>query len=329
MQITIEQARGFLNEITSENKVAIIHHDDTDGFVSGVLLYDFCRKKGANVGHFCFSNGGDQDKMIKKIKNSDVVLIADFGPSSVSKILEFAKDKKVLYIDHHKKDVEIPPEINEYRTKSEVSASKSVWQIAGGKVWLEIVCELADAGYTNVENKIKIDAFARERKISPDEVKEKFYFRIDYFLAYFFENYDEAFEILDSVGNYNGLDNLDKYANVVKKEIDKFVNELECEKKKLGDVWYYYFEPYYPIKSIVTTDISFKYPDDVFVFAMPFGNVIGISARCQSGKVDCAEFLKKAVKEFEGANAGGHFKAAGGQVLKKDLEKFKERLREI
>jgi len=221
MQITIEQARGFLNEITSENKVAIIHHDDTDGFVSGVLLYDFCRKKGANVGHFCFSNGGDQDKMIKKIKNSDVVLIADFGPSSVSKILEFAKDKKVLYIDHHKKDVEIPPEINEYRTKSEVSASKSVWQIAGGKVWLEIVCELADAGYTNVENKIKIDAFVRERKISPDEVKEKFYFRIDYFLAYFFENYDEAFEILDSVGNYNGLDNLDKYANVVKKEIDK------------------------------------------------------------------------------------------------------------
>jgi len=44
-EITFQQAKEFLNNITRKDKVAVIHHDDGDGFCAGILYYDWCKLK--------------------------------------------------------------------------------------------------------------------------------------------------------------------------------------------------------------------------------------------------------------------------------------------
>ena len=61
-KINFNQAKEFLNNITSEDKVAVVHHDDGDGFCSGILLYDWCKKKEAEVKTFTFSIGKSKAK---------------------------------------------------------------------------------------------------------------------------------------------------------------------------------------------------------------------------------------------------------------------------
>ena len=53
-KITFDQAKEFLDNITSGDKVAIIHHDDLDGFASGILFYDFYKTKGVTADHFVY-----------------------------------------------------------------------------------------------------------------------------------------------------------------------------------------------------------------------------------------------------------------------------------
>jgi single-stranded DNA-specific DHH superfamily exonuclease len=128
VEIGIEEAKKFLNEINKGEKVAIIHHDDTDGFVSAILLYEFLEKRGVkDIGHFCFSIGDNQRSIIEKVSSYETILIADLAPNAITNVLEAIKNKKVLYIDHHKKDVEIPEKILEYRTESKISASRSIF----------------------------------------------------------------------------------------------------------------------------------------------------------------------------------------------------------
>ena len=52
--ISFIQAKEFLDNITDRDNIAIIHHDDGDGFCSGILFYDWCKKKGAKVENFVF-----------------------------------------------------------------------------------------------------------------------------------------------------------------------------------------------------------------------------------------------------------------------------------
>ncbi|MFA5060732.1 MAG: DHH family phosphoesterase [Candidatus Pacearchaeota archaeon] len=327
-EITFEKAKEFLEKINEKDNIAVVHHDDTDGFASGLMLYDWCKKKSAKVQQFTISLGDNQQKIIDKLKPFNKILFSDLA-FLTEELLNSVKEKEVLSIDHHIKEEKMPEEILDYRTESKISASKSVYSMIYGRKWLEIVSELADVGYSYPENKVKIDRFAKEHGIAPEEVKEKFYFRIDLFLAYFHKDYNKAFEIFESIEDYNDLDNLDKYANEVQKELDHFMKDYENKREKLGMVNYYYFEPKFPIKSRVTTNISFKHLNEVFVFAIPKGNKINISARNQSGDYDCSKILKKATEGLKDSLAGGHSKASGGIIFKEDLEKFKENLAKI
>ena len=44
---------------------------------------------------------------------------------------------------------------------------------------------------------------------------------------------------------------------------------------------------------------------------------------------DVKDIVIKAVEDLEGARGGGHQDAVGGQVQLEDLEKFKERVKEL
>ena len=69
-----------------------------------------------------------------------------------------------------------------------------------------------------------------------------------------------------------------------------------------------------------------KEPEKTFIVVSYQDGNIKISARNQSGNVDVKELMKKGVKGLDASVAGGHVRASGANIRKKDLSKFKENI---
>jgi len=329
MKITFDEAKEFLRNITGKDTVTIIFHNDIDGFVAGILLADLCEKNGAKINPLPFSTVMNQNEIIKDIGNSNKILIADLAPRLIPKILEAVKDKLTFYTDHHIKDEKVPEKINEYRTPTEISSSNAIYQIIGGRSWLGILSQFADAGWTYKENRKVIDKFLEENNLEVEEFRQRFKFKFDRTICYFNEDLKKSFEILKNLNSLEEIEEkLEVYSAIIKKEIDRAVKEFPKKSEKIGNANYFYFDSEYPIKSEIINEISFTNPESIYIFATPRGpNIISLSARDQTKKNNMAEILKAGIKGLEKANAGGHIPAAGAIIQTKDLEKFKENLK--
>lgn len=335
MEIDKKGAREFLDRVDENDKVGIIFHDDLDGFASGMLVYDFLKQK--NVNDLEIFPQPIQNNWMKeisdKLKQKDKILIFDLGPNTFNKDLEILKDKDILYIDHHKKDVEILDFVLEYRTISDIHVARSVYDLVGKDVskekeWIVNLALMADIGWRFEDNLRLVKPYLEKNNLTLEQFREKAY-DIGYLLIYFSSDLKKAFDILDSVKSLDDFDKIEKYTKEVKQEVDFYVNDYEKNKEELGKINFYYFEPKFMVKSNVTTIISFNNPRGFFIFGVGNGDEVRLSGRCQSGEFDVAEILKQAIEGLEGASAGGHKAAAGGSIQKKDLEKFKENLKRI
>ena len=104
-EITLQEAKEFLDNITSEDRVAIIHHDDGDGFCSGILYYDYAKSKGAETKQFVFSFGKWDNQT--NLETFDKIIITDVAPDGLIEI-NLPTGKEILYTDHHPKETSIP-----------------------------------------------------------------------------------------------------------------------------------------------------------------------------------------------------------------------------
>jgi oligoribonuclease NrnB/cAMP/cGMP phosphodiesterase (DHH superfamily) len=326
-QINQKQAKDFLNDISDKDKVAIMFHNDLDGFVAGILLANWCETKGAKITPIPFALTDDQNKAIKEIGNSNKVLIADLGPTTIIKVLEAIKDKQVFYTDHHIKDIEIPKEIKEYRTPEDLPSSKAVYKLIGGSECMSILSEFADAGWKVEENKKAIGKFLKEHKLTMDEFFKNYDYKFERTTTYFHKDLKKGFEVLRKIQTLEDFNKLNEYDSAVGKEIHKFVKDFESKEEIIGNVHFYYFEPEYPIKSAIINEISYSNPNNIYIFAVPSKEVVSLSARNQTRTENMVELLKKATKGIDEANVGGHIPAAGAKIPKKDLEKLKENLK--
>ena len=130
-----KEAKQFLEHISEKDSVVVLHHDDLDGFASGMLFYDYCKKKTKNVGHIPFSYSDDQQNVLKQCKKYNTIIITDLGPGAIPEVLQGLGKKKVLYVDHHQKEMEIPKHIVEYRTLDQgyIPCSRTAYELCGGK----------------------------------------------------------------------------------------------------------------------------------------------------------------------------------------------------
>jgi len=143
-------------------------------------------------------------------------------------------------------------------------------------------------------------------------------------LIYFKEN---TVKVYDSIGeNFGDISDLGKHAAEVQKEIEDKTKEFYKKREEFSDGYFLEFESKFSIKSDLITGLSARIQDKTLILARAEGKYYSLSARRQDGKINVADFLNNLVKGFEGATAGGHFKAAGGSVLLKDKEKFKKKL---
>jgi len=331
-EITFDQAKEFLDNITSKDKVAIIHHDDGDGFCAGILYYDWCKKQNATVEHFIYKIRKTSLKDFN-LEQFNKIIVCDLAPDFMSEELELIKDKQVLYTDHHPRDVPIPKEILELVTVDQgyIPSSRTAGELTKLKPWLSLIGTITDAGDLYLENQNFIDDNLKKINTTLDKFKQNATSIVTNFLVYFEKDLDKAFEILQQINSIKDIEKLKQYSEPVEEEVQKFVEEYETKKEKLGDINYYYFEPHFSVKLPVAGIISQRNKDDAYIFASPKNDNknISFSARNTSQKMNMADVLRAGVEGLETGLAGGHKPAAGGMILAKDIEKFKENIRKF
>jgi single-stranded DNA-specific DHH superfamily exonuclease len=328
-KITLNQAKKFLNEITRKNKVAIIHHDDADGYISATLLLNFLKNKKTKTITLQFNINKSSFKNYN-LKKFDTIIITDLAPSTISKDLHLIKHKKILYIDHHPKSTQIPKQILEYRTKSEISSAKTTYNLVGGNELFQIMAQSVDAGWKQKENRKIINKFLKKNNMTFQQFNRQVGYKFVRTIDYFHKKPNKAFKILKSLKNLKDLNKLNKYDQIVGKEIKKLIKQYKTKKQKIGNINFFHFKPKYPIKSSIINEISYTHPKQTYIFATPMANnkkITTLSARNQTQKINMAQLLKTGIKNLKNASAGGHIPAAGGSIQTKDLNKFKQNLK--
>jgi single-stranded DNA-specific DHH superfamily exonuclease len=325
-KITFDQAKEFLNKINSDDSIAIIHHDDLDGFASGILLYDWCKEKGAKAENFIFHIG---ESLLEdfKLKKFNKILFTDVAPNTVAPQMDPLKEKEVFYTDHHIKDAELPEFVMELTTKGKFPSTKTVYELVGGKEWLAIAGIVDDAGWKFKENLPLINSFLGKEKLTLEEFKEDYSHELGYFLKSLKKDQEKALEILKKINSLEEIEKVKKYTLPIKEELKEFEEKFKKEHEELGEIKFFYGDPKICGVGMLINKISYENPSGIFIFAKPSGKMVKISTRNQDGKMSMPDLLKIGAEGLEGASYGGHRQAAGGQIQTKDLKKFKENLR--
>lgn len=332
VNINFDKAKSFLENIGNKDNILIIHHNDLDGFSSGILFYDFCLNKNCNVQTIAFNYGDSFN--LKLLENFDKVIICDIGVNGLNDIFnELIKlEKIVFYTDHHINEVSFEEKnILEFVTTKQgyIPSSRTAYELVGGRNWLSLAGVLADKGDLYKENDLFIEGVLNELGYKKEEFFKEVVILLSNVLVYFEKDYDKAFFSLEKINDFKNIVNLRKYSEGVEEEFQRNYNLFLKQKEVLGKINFFYFNPKYSIKGPLISKISTEF-EGLFVFVTPLKNkkgFLGISARQNNQEINLVSFLKKCLEDFNESSCGGHKNACGGYFRKEDLEKFKENLR--
>jgi len=329
-KITFNQAKEFLNNITSEDKIAIIHHDDGDGFASGILFCEWCEKREAKIENFICSYGNWDEK--NNLEKFNKIIITDVAPGGLIEI-KFPKGKEIFYTDHHPKKEKIPEEILELRTTDEgyIPSSRTAAELTKIKPWLGLAGTISDAGELHSINKEYIESTLKKYDITLKEFKQNISNTISNTISFFNEKKQEAFEKIKEINSIEEVKKLKKYSDPVEEEIKFQINKIKNNFEKMGNINMTMIDhAKFSLKKTIITKIAMENPGKIFIFFAPKKSnpeLLGISSRHDAEEADLPKLLEAGIKNLENANAGGHKRASGGQIQAKDLEKFKQNIR--
>jgi len=325
-----EKVKEFLESINKKDKIALIFHNDCDGFVSGRMFYDSLKDR-------CeikiFPRAIEKD-LLKKLdlKDFNKLIVLDLAGTLIGDDLnKLVQKKEILYVDHHPSEIKLSEKIISVIGKSSESAARLSYDMMEDLIsvpdWLVLVGMISDAGDKHKENMDFIEKKLNDVGMNLKEFKEKIVFELNYFLAYFEKDLEKAFEIFSELNDLKDIGKIRKYTDEVKKDFEFYKKDFEKNKEDINGIIFYYFEPKFSIKDALINEASYANPDGVYVLVSPRDNYLRISARCQTLKVNVREMLIECCKDLKNSNAGGHTKASGAMIEKNDLGIFKENLK--
>ena len=328
-EITFQQAKEFLNNITSKDKIAIIHHNDLDGFASGILFYNWSEKKGAKVENFIATyKEWNKENNLEKFNK---IIITDIAPNGIEEF-NLPKNKEIFYTDHHPKLEEIPKEILAFQTADEgyIPSSRTAGELTEEKPWLALAGTIADAGDLYPENNKYIKDLLEKDNLNLEEFSQKITHIISNTIIFFGQNPQEAFNKIKGINSIEEINKLEGISEEIEKDIKEQMKNIEKNSEKISNINLVMPNPKFSIRGILINKLSRATPNEIFIFLSPKKSnptLYGISSRHQSDKADLPTLLRAGTRGLESANAGGHKRAAGGQIQIKDLKKFKENLK--
>lgn len=337
-----ERAIKFIENITGSDRIAVLSHDDVDGFVAGRLFEESLNIK---LIKFLTYAPGLIERVIPIIKDNNInkIIFTDINleeyKSDIKKLDERAE---ILAIDHH----EYAQDLNSdkvilIKTKPSICASYSSYQLLqkyGAKNsnidWLVATAVISDYTFEgarvfvgSIEKKYKIKDKAINNAQAYQSSLGKICTTINNSIIYFKDDLEKFYSLFKNVKNIRDVKLLEQYAIPVQEEIDRIIDEFENNSENINDNLFYLAKMKYKIASAVSVILSIKHPDKTILFLSDAGgDRLKISARRQDGKVNLPRLLTRALDSLDEATSGGHIKAAGGSFLKKDFATVKKRI---
>jgi len=328
---TKTQAKNFLNQINPNDKIAIIHHDDGDGFCSGLILNNFCKLHNAKTKTFTFNNRNSSLKKLN-LKKFNKIIITDVPAKILNPELHLIKNKGVLYIDHHEK-ITPPKEITYYATVSKgyIPCSRTAYELTNLRPDLALIGTISDSGDLYKENSTFIKTQLKTLNLNLEEFKTEYAHPFCDTIIYFHKNPNKLFKKLSKMQSLEETKKLEKYANKIEKEITKQISIAKQICQKYGRINLYSLpKPKYPLKGIIAAIISKAQPNKTHIYiSSQDKKFVGISARDQSKNANLPKLLKKLTSNLSYAKTGGHLRASGGQILKTDLKQFIQNITQL
>ncbi len=328
----------FVDSISSSDKVAILTHTDTDGITSGIFIEQILKAKGIKVSVIEFLNYEPKmfDKVYAKLKNNLItkIFITDINADSIDMdgFVNLRENFDVLLIDHHPIAPELKFKEKIIKTNDYDCSGFAIYLMGEkfiGKGWEWLVCAdiISDISYKNPENLNflrKYYSVESEEKILESEAG-KLSLEIGSALVYYKKDLRKVYDLVKE----KNFEEIKRVHEIVEEEFQRLIQDFgeEAEYHEKENLYFYFVDSRFGLTSAVSTHLSFKEKDKIFILLSRVeNNKIKLSARCQSGRVDLNELMKKSIEGLENAVGGGHPKASAASFMEKDLEKFKENL---
>jgi len=274
-------------------------------------------------------------------KKYNVLIFTDWNADNYPEELEEIRRKaRFLVVDHHPSNEALKDKSGFIKTESNYCSAHTLFDLAKSRNYFEtkdfewLVCSAIILDYTwdkspenfefikSIYPEVKQDASIWNSQ--PGEIGKV----IANALIYYAPNLMEVYELVLN----KDLSSLKKADKVIKKEIERWIEKFkkEAEYFEKQKLYFAYGNPKYNIVSVVASKLSDEdFRENTIIFVSDIKDKEGfvkLSSRNQTGKVDLNKLLRKCIEGLENANAGGHFKASAGVIMKKDLNKFKEKL---
>ena len=359
----LQPAIDYVNKIKEQDNLLIIHHWDMDGTSSSTIMSKLVERiRGRPADEVKIPSRrayhleeGDHEKLEKAEK----LMVLDFNlEADELENLEEEYGVDVLVVDHHNFDrVPDVPFVNprEADAESYIPCSKICLDIAEemgyGKdlKWIAGLGVIQDFGVDSCPELFE-ELDEKYSKYFPQELTQEELAKNCEFGRYSsvlnIKPYRDSghFAKLAYQALMNSKDLMELEAQEQYRQVYEVYLEMQDEFNRLMEdyeevreidrekcVIFFEIESDFHITSSIATNMSTKTPDWIHLVVQR-DEMVNISARCQSGRVDLGELLQEALPQEaleNGAEAGGHRKAAGASMPDKNYEEFKDNFLEL
>ena len=360
----LEPAVDYFKNVKSDENVAIVHHWDMDGISSSVIISKILEQERGSPAEEVTIPAQRSYHLTEKdediLEDTDKLIVLDFnlGAEEFERIEE-EFELEILVVDHHSFDL-VPDNVEfvnprEHEEEVYIPCSKICLDIASEFGLTEELRWIAGLGVIQdfgVDSCPELFEQLEEKyeKYLPEELNQKELAKNCEYGRYSSvlnikpyrdsKHYAKlAYEALMKSEDMKELEAQEAYRKVYEvylemqdefnRAVENYEEEREIDREKM--IIFFELESDFHITSSIATNMSTKTPDWIHLVFQK-DDVINVSARCQSGRVDLGELMQQALPEEakeEGAEGGGHRKAAGASFEEEYLEEFKENFTEL
>lgn len=360
----LQPAIDFIENIKKEDRVAIIHHWDMDGISSSAIIskvLEDLRGEGAQEVTIPDQRSyhlTEKDHDI--LEEVDKLIVLDFNlKADELESLGDRFDLDVLVVDHHSFDrVPNVDFVNPRQDDAEVYVPCSkicldiarAFDLADELRWIAGMGIIQDFGVASCPELFEL-MNEKYRTYLPEELSQQELAKNCEYGRYASvlnikpyrdsKHYAKlAYEALMKSNDLKELEAQEEYRQVYEvylemqdefnEAVENYEEEREIDRQKM--IIFFEIESDFHITSSIATNMSTKSPEWVHIVIQKGDEEINVSSRCQSGRVDLGELMQKALPDdavAEGAEGGGHRKAAGASFKPEYLEEFKQNFTEL
>lgn len=330
---------NFLNSLNEEDNIGIFAHEKClDGVTSSIFAEEILGKKNLKFSIHYFGYSMNLVKKFREVagsENLNKIIILDIGNDEIlrEEFEEFNKNFEVFVIDHHPPSIWLRKFKNTVILDSQDCPSWFLFEFGKDlfdyEKWKWLLCSTMIHEFSHLKKehfdfiKKNYPSVSKENinESEPGEMMKK----LSSVIIFNSKNISEARRIIKE----KDLEKINEAHAIISREFDYWANKFKEEKEILaeGNLYFYFFNPKYGLgTSGVTTKLSLLKPEKIWAGVNEEGNNFKISLRSNGGNYDLNVLINESSEGMKNVVGGGHAKAAGVRVPKKDFETFKNNL---